>query len=133
MLQRTRSDVHSVRSEVSSASELKSSRASDIARFHDPYIGLVREVPTPPVPAPHYLHANEEQTSMMMEETTSFDLTTSEKVAPVMVRAVTLTDEDTGTGMETLNWSAMRKVDTYELSYFCRDGSVHCGRTKIHR
>ncbi|OQV19140.1 Protein unc-79-like protein [Hypsibius exemplaris] len=96
--QRTRSttDVRSLRSELSSASELKgqSSRASDIgARLHDPHIGPIRE-------QPHHhervLHANEDQTSFMLEEAMSFDLAMSEKIAPVMVRAVTLTDEDTG-------------------------------------
>ena len=93
-----------MRSELSSASELKvqSSRASDItsARFHDPLIGSIREQPQP---NEHFLHASEDQTSFMLEEATSFDLAMSEKIAPVMVRAVTLTDEDTG--KSTSSWS----------------------------
>ncbi|XP_055329000.1 protein unc-79 homolog [Paramacrobiotus metropolitanus] len=96
---RTRSDVHSVRSELSSVSELKpqSSRASDITRFYDPNTGSLRELQnTPTLFAPHMLHAREEQISLMNEETSSFDLTQAEKIAPVIVRAVTLTDEDTG-------------------------------------
>ncbi|GAU98815.1 hypothetical protein RvY_09908 [Ramazzottius varieornatus] len=88
-------DVRSVRSERSSLSEMKqSSRASDSMRHWDPYqVGPIREVPDT---TEHYVHANEEQMSLMLEETMSFDLTNSEKIAPVMVRAVTLTDEDTG-------------------------------------
>ena len=77
-------------------SEMKaqSSRASDITRPWDPFqVGSIRELPNP---TEHYVHANEEQMSLMLEETMSFDLTNSEKIAPVMVRAVTLTDEDTG-------------------------------------